>query len=253
MKKILFLIALSAALFSSCKKTTSISVTEAIVTVKGTSDCTLQLDDQTVLVPQNISGNPFGRNIRAHIYYNDLGATEPNGQSSSYRKVKVLQLDTIITKKTVPNLGPNENDKVYGTAPVGFYDSWMTVVEDGYVTLHFTGLWGYSGISHTVNLVSLGYPDAGSPANTLAFEFRHNYNGDSPSVSGRLVSKVVAFDISSELASIVGASDYYIVIKYTFLNGVSRTLKFHYEPGTSANLSEGGDDDNSLAEATGLN
>lgn len=242
MKRFLFAILLAAAILPSCKKSSdSYPVYRAIVTVKGEpgGECLLQLDEKTVLVP-DIATFPYDREKRAHVIYKDKGATDRNGGGYEYRKVEVGYMDSILTKKPVPSLGQTQDPLVYGCAPIGIYDSWMTVVEDGYITLHFVGLWGAYPIlvTHTINLVK----DIDS-TDPLYFELRHNYNEDIKAPTGYYRNGVIAFDIHDILDKI-NAKDFNIRIKHVGLAGVDQTVVFHYTRGSSAHITDTNSDSN---------
>ena len=142
MRKItkLFLIStvLSTALiFGSCSNEKDsfvyVGFANALVTVKPVSEneCYLQLDENTTLFPVNMQGSPYGdKEVRALINYYDV-----DSQHANYTKnVYVNWIDSIRTKSTVPSLGA-ENDEKYGNDPVEIVDDWMTISEDGYLTL----------------------------------------------------------------------------------------------------------------------
>lgn len=223
---------MAAALISCSKDNGTAYNTQAIVTVKGDSDCYFQVDESTVAIPENISTNPYGKEVRAYTLYLDKGETEPNGAGATkYRRVNVQYLDSILTKKTAPNLGKEQNDAVYGKDPIDIYKSWMTVVEDGYVTLHFCAKWGRSTypVVHTVNLVR--DTDSSDP---YTFELRHNYQGDTGAEFGYFRDGVVAFNIKDILAK-ESKSSYDITLKYIGELG-DKEIVFHYTPGTSCAL-----------------
>src|SRR5690554_7345001 len=123
----------------------------ALVTVKEAADETvyLQLDDNTTLLPVNFNSHPFkSKEVRALVNY-----TEVDDSSEEYdQAVHVNWIDSIRTKPMAPNLG-DENDETYGTDPVEIVRDWVTIAEDGYLTLRFRTIWGNSGITHHVNLV----------------------------------------------------------------------------------------------------
>ncbi len=155
----------------------------ALVTVKEAADETvfLQLDDQTTLLPVNITSHPFGsKEVRALVNYDEL-----DDPSQAYdQAVKVNWIDSIRTKSMAPNRGA-ENDEVYGNDPVEIVPDWVTIAEDGYLTLRFRTIWSHQGITHYVNLIPTN-----NPANPYEVEFKHNANGD---VSGRIGDGLVAF------------------------------------------------------------
>ena len=91
-----------------------------------------------------------------------------------------------MTKKTVPDAAL-VNDSLYGNDPVEIVDDWVTVAEDGYLTLRFSTLWGSRGIPHKVNLLT-----GGNPENPYEVEFRHDACGDAGSWRS---DALVAFDL----------------------------------------------------------
>lgn len=159
----------------------------ALVTVKPVSDNSffLQLDDTTTLLPVNITSSPYGdKEVRALI-----NCREVNESSEGYSKaVYVNWIDSILTKQMAPNLGV-ENDSVYGTDPVEIVRDWVTIAEDGYLTLRFRTLWGDRSKAHFVNLLVNQ-----NPANPYEVEFRHNAYGD---VYGTEGDGLVAFKLDS--------------------------------------------------------
>ena len=155
----------------------------ALVTVKEAADETLffQLDENTTLLPVNITSHPFGsKEVRALVNYDEV-----DDPSQVYDKaVRVNWIDSIRTKPMAPNLG-EENDDVYGNDPVEIVDDWVTIAEDGYLTLRFRTMWSHHGITHHVNLTPTNNPE-----NPYEVEFKHDANGD---VSGRVGDGLVAF------------------------------------------------------------
>ena len=142
----------------------------ALVTVKVNGDsCYFQLDDSTSLKPLNIA-KPYGdKEVRALVGYRLVG----KGTASHGPEVIVNWMDSILTKKPVLSLGTvAENDRAYGNDAVDIVKDWVTVVEDGYLTLRFRALWG-NVKAHSINLLVGGNPD-----NPYEVELRHNTNGD---------------------------------------------------------------------------
>ncbi|HBT84830.1 MAG TPA: hypothetical protein DEB12_02855 [Porphyromonadaceae bacterium] len=159
----------------------------ALVTVKESADETLffQLDDQTTLLPVNLNSHPFGgKEVRALVNYEEVDES-----SGSFDKaVHVNWIDSIRTKAMAPNLG-DQNDEVYGTDPVEIVPDWVTIAEDGYLTLRFRTIWSNMGITHFVNLIPTN-----NPQNPYEVEFRHDAKGD---VSGRVGDGLVAFKLDN--------------------------------------------------------
>lgn len=159
----------------------------ALVTVKPVDDNSfyLQLDDATTLLPVNITSSPYGaKEVRALV-----NCREVDEPSDGYTKaVHINWIDSILTKQIAPDLGI-ENDTEYGTDPVEIVNDWVTIAEDGYLTLRFRTIWGDQSKAHYVNLLV-----SQDPANPYEVEFRHNAFGD---VNGRYGDGLVAFNLSS--------------------------------------------------------
>ena len=159
----------------------------AIVTVKpetAESKFFLQLDDSTTLTPLNMNSSPYGsKEVRAFI--NFRYAEQQNNKRNF--NVYVNWMDSILTKPTAENLGTEENVKKYGHDPVEIGTSdWVTIAEDGYLTLSFKTKWS-SQRPHYVNLVTGENPD-----NPYEVTFYHNADGD---VNGYWGYGIVAFKL----------------------------------------------------------
>ena len=157
----------------------------ALVTVKLSANNTpyLQLDDSTTLRPVNMTDSPFGeKEVRA------LTNFDPSDEAPQEydRAVFVNWIDSILTKPMAPNLGEEENNRTYGNDPVEILNDWVTIAEDGYLTLRFATRWG-NGQPHFVNLISTQNPD-----NSYEVEFRHNAFGDT---EGKMGDALVAFKL----------------------------------------------------------
>ena len=160
----------------------------ALVTVKHDADnsCYLQLDEQTTLLPVNMKTSPFGeKEVRALVNYSEVD--EPSGIFS--QAVQVNWIDSLLTKPMAPNLGETENDAVYGNDPVEMVADWVTIAEDGYLTLRFRTVWNDPGKKHFVNLIPAHNPD-----DPYEVEFRHNAYGDTYGQAG---DGLVAFSLAS--------------------------------------------------------
>lgn len=159
----------------------------AIVTVKPATAKTsfyLQLDDSTVLRPVNMTKSPYGdKEVRAFV---NFSVTEAGHSKRDY-PVQVNWIDSILTKQTAPNLG-DKNAETYGKDPVEIIKNWVTIAEDGYLTLRFRTYWS-GRVSHKVNLVA-----GSNPKDPYEVVFYHHANGD---IQGRVEDGVVAFRLSS--------------------------------------------------------
>lgn len=144
----------------------------------------MNLDDATVLIPTNMSRSPYGvKEVRALVNYidEDSRATE--------RRVKVVWIDSIRTKMPEKTLGSAAaDDEKYGKDPVEIVRDWVTVAEDGYLTLRFRTIWGKRGIKHSLNLVT--DTDAKDP---YVLELRHNAHKD---VDGVMGDALIAFNLN---------------------------------------------------------
>ncbi len=143
----------------------------------------LQLDDQTTLLPANLTVSPFEEEVRALTNYREVA-----GESGVYDQlVYVNWLEQILTKETAPFV-EGENDGLYGTAPLEIVDDWVTLVEDGYLTLHLHIAWSAPDIKHHLNLLTGGNPD-----NPYEVELRHDAKGDG---SSKVSDAYVAFRLN---------------------------------------------------------
>lgn len=180
---------LVSPMFQSCldddKDSVSVLYPNALVTVKNADDNSvfLQFDSKTTLFPSNMKQSPFGKKeVRALVNFTVLEKNE----SKYDRAVHVNWIDSILTKNTVPSQG-EENAAKYGSDPVEVVKDWVTIAEDGYLTLRFNTLWGNRNVTHFVNLVAGVNPD-----NPYELEFRHNANGDT---AGKRGDALVAFSL----------------------------------------------------------
>lgn len=183
----LVLLAMATTLFSSCDlddddNNVSLRPT-ALVTVKPTADSfILQLNDSTRLFPTNMTKSPFGdKEVRALVNYKMEDKKESDTQS-----VHINWIDSIRTKMTVPSL-MDKNDATYGNDPVEIVNDWVTVAEDGYLTLRVRTRWGYSNTVHYFNLLT-----GVNPENPYELELRHDAKGDSPI---RMGDALIAFNL----------------------------------------------------------
>lgn len=160
----------------------------ALVTVYPTTSdgFTMQLDDSTSLVPTNMKASPFGeKKVRALVNY----TMEERSNGGNSMNVYVNWIDSIRTKQPVATLGAEDKDvKEYGNDPIEIVRDWVSVAEDGYVTLRIRTLWGGTA-KHIINLVSGMNKD-----NAYELDLRHNAQGDT---NGRMGDALIAFDLNS--------------------------------------------------------
>lgn len=156
----------------------------ALVTVRPTDSgaFTLQLNNTTTLYPTNMKSSPFGdKEVRALVNYTD------EGSRGDARNVHINWMDSIRTKKPVPDLGI-ENDAKYGNDPIEIVNDWVTIAEDGYLTLRIRTLWGILNNKHNINLLTGVNPD-----NPYEVELRHDANGDTGDSMG---DALIAFNLN---------------------------------------------------------
>lgn len=155
----------------------------ALVTVKpvDANSFYMQLDDNITLKPTNMTSSPYGnREVRALINFDYV-----NQDASPYnRAVWVNWMDSILTKPAVP-IAELQPSVEYGDDAVEIVRDWVTIAEDGYLTLRFRTLWGLRGRPHSVNLAT-----GVNPNDAYEVEFFHDANGDTPSHYG---DAIVAF------------------------------------------------------------
>lgn len=183
-------VALSALALQSCddddEYDDSLLRPTALVTVIPADDESfiMQLDNTTSLNPVNMQKSPFGmKEVRALVNYSEVNASA----KSSSRDVHVNWIDSIRTKMPVPSLG-EDNDEQYGDDPIEIVKDWVTIAEDGYLTLRVRTLWGQNNVKHTLNLLTDVNAD-----NPYELELRHDANGD---VNGVVGDALIAFNLN---------------------------------------------------------
>jgi hypothetical protein len=211
---------LTACTLDDDKYDPSIMNPSALVTVKPTADGSnfvMQVDDKTVVHAVNLQGSPFGtKEVRALVNYRTPKDSEIQ-QGNTYvgaENVYVNWIDSILTKKTIPTLGTD--DDTFGNDPVEIVNDWTTVVEDGYITLRFRTYWG-SGTIHKINLIT-----GTDPEDPYKVVLHHDANGDYYGQSG---DALVAFRLS-ELPDTAGQT-VDLTLEWQSFSG-KKTAKFKY-------------------------
>ena len=156
----------------------------ALVTVypQGDDAFAMQLDDKTTLVPTNMKASPFGeKEVRALVNY-----VEETGSNGSYRNVRVNWIDSIRTK--YPVMTTDDDNLTYGNDPIEIVRDWLTVAEDGFLTLRIRTLWGVGQGPHIVNLV---YGTEEGSEETLVLH--HDAQGDT---KGVMTDGLIAFNLN---------------------------------------------------------
>lgn len=176
----------------------------AIVTVKQNSAGSVffQLDDDTRLFPTNYS-QP----------YNGMQRIMCGLREYRQNRCDILWMDFLEKGELVEAADWNgESDGA------DILSDWMTSVEDGFLTVHYSAWWGEGDVEHTLRLVSGKNPD-----NPYELWFCHDSNGDTSSGKG---DALVYFDIDS-LPSTGG--DYVILtLKWQNCAGELATKNFRF-------------------------
>lgn len=206
------LLAMATTLFSSCLDDNDDNISfrpTALVTVKPTYDSfILQLDDSTQLQPANMTKSPFGdKEVRALVNYNI------EEKKSAMQSVHINWIDSIRTKMTVPSLG-DKNTATYGNDPVEIVNDWVTVAEDGYLTLRVRTRWGYNNKVHYLNLLT-----GVNPENPYEVELRHDAQGDAPIQMG---DALIAFNLR-ELLKDADKDKVKFTLRWNSFSGAKKT------------------------------
>ncbi len=236
-KTIIAALASAAALLSlsSCLKDDNVDYSmmypNALVTCKTSEagEFYLQLDDKTTLKPLNVQTSPFkGKQVRALTNFTDKGPYEHSGTGMKFdRAVEVNWIDSVRTKSLVMSKGDRvQDDEAYGTAPIEILDSWVTVLEDGYLTLAFCADWGNPHEPHAVNLVMGADKD-----DPYYLEFRHDNLKDKFDMGGINMNGIVAFDLSA--LPDTGGKTVKMTIRYQSFRGEHK-VEFDYCTGETS-------------------
>lgn len=205
------------ALFQSCNTDDDNSYNTyrptALVTVypKDDNSFFMQLDEKTVLLPTNMKGSPYGKKeVRALVNYTE----EINAKEQDVRNVYVNWIDSIRTKEPIASAG-EKNDSIFGKDPIEIVKDWVTVAEDGFLTLRIRTAWGPKHQPHYINLLSGVNKD-----DALEFELRHHAYGD---LGGHMGDALIAFNLNKILKE--AGADRKIKLSWTSFDG-KKTAEF---------------------------
>ncbi|MGN1225792.1 MAG: NigD-like protein, partial [Candidatus Cryptobacteroides sp.] len=157
----------------------------ALVTVYPTSENSfkMQLDENTVLIPNNVKASPYkDKVVRALVNYEEIGKI-----AEDTLEVKLNWMDSIRTKKPLI-LDSDTKLELYENDPVEIVRDWVTIAEDGFLTLRVRTLWGPNYRPHTLNLIG-----GLNPENPYEFVLRHDANGD---YAMEYADALIAFDLN---------------------------------------------------------
>lgn len=157
----------------------------ALVTVKTNADGStyFQLDENTKLYANNINKRLYdGKEVRALINYTVLNTDD----TKNTKDIHVNWIDSIRTKELIHSLDGKIPDNI-GDNSIEVINDWVTVLEDGYLTLRVRALWGIPYKTHYLNLIS-----GINNKDPYEVELRHNANGDK---GERLGDALIAFKL----------------------------------------------------------
>lgn len=190
----------------------------ALVTLK--TDATsgqafMQLNDSVTLVDENYKKWPFEAANKKEVRALVSVVFDDKDKNEAKRSVHIVTLfDTIRTKAMSPIV--SDIEKTYGDDPVEIVNSWKTVCEDGYLTLHFRTYFGGKKI-HTLRLVRM-------TDGTL--RLYHDANGD---VKGVASDGLIAFRLSDIPKPEDGSKYQDVTLKWNSFSGEkSHTFKYKY-------------------------
>lgn len=201
----------------------------ALVTVKPNADNTaffMQLDDSTAIWPVNMRQSPFGnKEVRALINFRKPTEKEVSKSGLDGNKeyfVFVNWIDSILTKPMVESMGPaEENLRKYGSDPLEVVDDWVTLVEDGYLTLRLRTRWG-GNTKHVVNLVHR--QDVNTP---YYFTLYQDAKGDT---QGQMGDALVAFKLADHVMPQHNIEKETLTLEWLSYTG-KKTVRFKFRPG----------------------
>lgn len=190
----------------------------ALVTLK--TDTTsgqvfMQLNDSVTLVDENYKKWPFEDASKKEVRALVSVVFDDKDKNEAQRSVHLVTLfDTIRTKAMSPIV--SDIEKTYSDDPVEIVNSWKTVCEDGYLTLHFRTYFGGKKI-HTLRLVRM-------TDGTL--RLFHDANGD---IKGVASDGLIAFRLSDVPKPQDGSKYQDITLKWNSFSGEkSHTFKYKY-------------------------
>ena len=227
MRRLLLYIIGTVVLLSACMRSSDISKGEpfstmcsfdeaagpapTIVTVKqdAAGAVFFQLDDSTRVSPVNYT-LPY-KGLQRIICRLSLNKE----QSQCYiHWMDGIERGDVTTQNATSSPMPDSQ-----SAGLDVIDDWMTGVEDGFLTVHYSAWWGEGKVSHTLCL----YQSPGEE-NTFEFTLLHNANGDK---ALKLGDALVYFDIDPLLPPTQGAYKT-LTLKWTTLEGKTAAKEFKY-------------------------
>lgn len=220
MRKYIGIIAVFALLLPACTKNASLNPNSAgdqempdppsalqeytaIVTVKQEADGRIcfQLDDNTRLYPDNYTER-FSRQCRIICALSWWAGSDV---------CHVIWMDYL-------QEGPVQDTPAEEGDGVDILDDWMTSVEDGYLTLHYSTYWGDGSVPHTLLLVS-----GENLSDPYELRLVHLRNGDA---AQNQADALIYFDLASLPKT--GKGGQTLTLKWIDSAGQTVNRKYHY-------------------------
>ena len=180
-------------------------------TDQATKHAYLQVTKNETFYPENVSDQLFGgKELRAYCYLK----LDPKKQTPGFDYTgTIAAIDSIRTKDVLKKTAGFDPER-YGNDPIDIVSDWMSVAEDGYLTLRLRSLWNMAPV-HYVNLIW----DSEKPT---VFELRHDACGD---IQGVLRDGLIAFRLP-QLPTGTKA----ITVAYKSFNGPTAYMTFPLNP-----------------------
>lgn len=182
----------------------------ALVTVKAdeAGKTYFKVDEGCTLYPDNLKTALYdGKEVRALVSYKELDKETPG-----YTKTVELNWVDSIRTKDVVLLQPGESLDKFGHDVIDIVNDWVTVLEDGYLTLRVRTFWGDVNRRHEINLVGNINPD-----DPYEVELRHDSKGDT---NGRLGDALIAFRLKNLDPDAPSVQS--LTVKWKNLNGTEK-------------------------------
>jgi len=178
--------------------------------------CYLQLDNNTTALPTNVKTNPYGKQVRALGYINEI---EPMVGLCN-KSCHVCWMDSLLTKKSVAPKDTSVWGGGYGKDAVDILNTWVTILEDNYLTLAFNAYYTVSGHVHTMNLVYL------NDSNPYEVMFTHDAHESAEVTYGASFSGTVAFDLR-QIPNLMKEDSATVIVHYKSPVGY-KSVSFRY-------------------------
>lgn len=182
----------------------------AILTVKKTPTDSVyfQLNDSTTIYASNFQ-NRFTRMERVICGINITNTPVGRFKYKGYINwIETLDEGVVTSDCPVP-----------GTDGLDIIDDWMTGVEDGFLTLHYSTWWGSNTVRHDFYLVT-----GANAADPYEVALRHASNGDKKDEFG---DSLICFDINS--LPDTGGQYKILTLKWTTSGGEASEKKFKFK------------------------